>query len=137
MGCIKGTGDKQRNAPVADIFTDVAFSDACWAVGFRRIAVAFRVFGNAWQAMDGSSFSLQHRLLATHDRSILCAILLQPYTLRGCTKFPSTVQGIGTKTLLALWHNGDALQHLLLHLTVRELLGGIPLSMTLPSEVVV
>ena len=137
LGVIRGTGDKQRNAPVADMFTDEAWSDACWAAGYRRMAVAFRVFGDAWRMMDARSFSLQQRLLATHERGLLCALLLQPYTLRGCAKLPLAVQGVGTKTLVALWHNGDALQHLVLHLTVRELMGGIPLSMTLPSEEVI
>jgi hypothetical protein len=95
---ICGSADKHRNAPVGALFTDTAFSDACWRHGFKQMAVALRVFGAAWEAYD----------MRLHERSLLVALLAQPYCLRADRTLPQSVRGIGARTLMAFWHNGDA-----------------------------
>jgi hypothetical protein len=131
LAAITGSGDRQRNAPVVQLFTDSSFQHACWDAGYRRMAVAFKVFGEAFMAHDTRAWSAQHRCIAMHHRNQLCAQLLRPYTLQGRSSMPATVQGVSTQCLFALWYNGCALQHVIFHMAVRAAAPHMPASMSL------
>jgi hypothetical protein len=71
--------------------------------------VALRTFGAAFLAHDMRGLSLQKQLLAFHNRSLICASMVEPFALRGRASLPNSVQGISTHGLLAMLHNGSSL----------------------------
>uniref|UniRef100_A0A6S8M8B0 Uncharacterized protein n=1 Tax=Dunaliella tertiolecta TaxID=3047 RepID=A0A6S8M8B0_DUNTE len=97
--------------------------------GFPIQAIGLRCSGLAYQANEMRGLSLQLRLKHMHDRALLCAHLLRPYSLCGAPCLPQQILGVSTRVLLAGFYNFDTLTHVTLHMHVREALPMLPSAM--------
>eukprot|EP00798_Chlamydomonas_sp_ICE-L_P011353 gene11353-18954_t len=119
VSLIRGGTDKNRTAPYAAMFLDLAFFQAVSNAGFHDCACAMLVFGRGFQAADTTSLTWGERFARFHDQALLRAHLLQPF-YKQVDSLPQKVRGLPVKILTSLLYNYESLWYVRLHGLFRE-----------------